>query len=255
LPPPIPTHGQVFPVSTDSVVLVDQSLRWISLGSDGSFWLEDQLNLLTHIGHWIQDKDGNMELNERWSIALIESTLRKGIVRGGDVLVAAPLGVSMAALSESFDLSDSEMIATVDRFLAQSDGAGGYNRFCLIPSSTRPASDLWVERFDQSKSGCTKLIRHNGGVYGLLQLPKASAEKRDLLNTTTATLSFSPPIVAFRGDERFDALCEQIWQSGGSTDADFDGLAESTTKILTRVGICGGYLLWERLDRPVYVQA
>jgi len=234
-------------------VFVDQSLGWISLGSDGTSWLEDQLYLLTHVGRWIQDKDGNMELKERWSIALAESILFRRIIRRGDVLAAAPLGISIAALSESFDVNDSEMIATADRFLSQTDGLGVYNgeRFCLIPSSTRPASDAWVGRFEKSSSVFTKAILHNGGVYGLLQLPKSSADGRDLLHTTSDTLSFAPPIVAFRGDERFDLICKQIWQIGGLTDVDLAGLAESTTKILARVGICGGYLLWERPDRPV----
>jgi hypothetical protein len=233
---------------------VDQSLGWISLGSDGASWLEDQLDLLTHIGRWTQDKDGNMKLQEQWSMALAESILRRGLVRRGEVLAAAPLGISIAALSESFDMSDSEMIATADRFLSQSDRVSDYNseRFCMIPSSTRPASDPWLNRFEESKSAGTKLIRHQGGIYGLLQLPKAPAEGRDLLDTTSATLSFSPPIVAFRGDEQFDSLCTDLWQGGGGVDADFAGLAESTTKILARVGICGGYLLWELLDRPVY---
>ena len=108
-------------------MFVDQSLGWISLGSDGTSWLEDQLYLLTHVGRWIQDKDGNMELKERWSIALAESILFRRIIRRGDVLAAAPLGISIAALSESFDVNDSEMIATADRFLSQTDGLGVYN--------------------------------------------------------------------------------------------------------------------------------
>lgn len=236
---------------TCKILFVDQSLEWISLGSDGSSWIEDQLSLLTHIGLWTQDQKGNMELNERWSMVLIESILRQRVIREGEVLVAAPLGISMDALSESFELSDSEMISTVDRFLGRSDEAGVSNRYCLIPSSTRPASDPWVSPVDATASSNSKLIRHNGGVYGLLRLPDVAAEGRDLLNTTIDTLSFSPPIVAVRGSGTFDAICHEIWQSTSGVEPDFDGLAESTTKILARVGICGGYLLWERLDRDM----
>jgi hypothetical protein len=226
---------------------VNSPIEWISLEDDGRDWLESQIKELTHLARWVQGEHGDMILRSEWSLSLAKELLDEHKIRQGSTFAAAFGGVAVESVIGSFEeLDDSVLDATISAFRHGMSGKmhSGQSVYCLIPSSHRSASDKWFERQSTLELPFTRVLSNKEGLYGIVSMPNSVGELRKVLDDVQSEIAFSPPILAICGSPTFDEQCDEAWKTRSLSDLQLSRLAESATRILAKVGTCGGALLW-----------
>jgi hypothetical protein len=223
-----------------------REVMWVSLGGEGKEWLEQQVVHLAHQSVREVDPLGRVQVVQEWSVGLASVLLESQRIQRGEVLVAAPRGVSPEVLANATsEIRKEGKDATLKRFFGlERPERSDETSYCLVPSNSWNASDVEYVHSMYNESDPVDVTTGGEAIYGLLSLLGSYEEMEAIFSWTMSALSLSPPSVALSGDGAFQAACTELHRIGAASDTMINALASTVTRVVVKGHVCGDYLIW-----------